>query len=276
MAMGRALLGCSGRLRARDLDAQRRAGARVAHGRPRIGVEHAVDDFGDVMGRRVEHVLVGRPRPRAGIAPRCCRAHRASLPPATIVPAGSAAANGAARGPGARCQLRRGGRVRRGRMPPWSGAGCPSASRLSARFGKRAITTSTRPPTPAGSRTTPASTTSSPVPAASARACSWTPSRSCTRAAKRCSGGWPSMTAGTWSRPRPVVRLDFSGGNFNRAALRREVPRSGPRRPSARRRDQQRVPQRPAAGDRTRVNRSLEVRSLDALAMVRRRRRRAA
>ena len=62
-----------------DLDAQRRAGPRMQHGRSRVGVEQAVDDLGVAMGRRVEHILVGRSRSRAGIARPCrsaCCAHR--------------------------------------------------------------------------------------------------------------------------------------------------------------------------------------------------------
>ena len=42
-----------------------------------------------------------------------------------------------------------------------------------------------------------AATTSSPVPAASARACSSTRSGPSSRARRPCSGAWPSMTTGT-------------------------------------------------------------------------------
>ena len=65
---------------AADLDAQGRLRERMQHGRPWAGVEHAVDNLGDAMGRGVEHVLVGRSGPRVGIAPPCCRGHRLVTP----------------------------------------------------------------------------------------------------------------------------------------------------------------------------------------------------
>ena len=91
-----------------------------------------------------------------------------------------------------------------------------SASRPSDGSARKASTTWTRPATSAGSWTTTAPTTSFPDRAGSARACSWTPSRSCSRAAKSCSAAWPSTTAGIGPGAIPVVRLSFGGGNYGR------------------------------------------------------------
>ena len=58
----------------------------MRHRRPRVGVEHAVDDLGDAMGRGVEHILVSRPLLRRdGARPPCCRACCAHLPRHTVV-----------------------------------------------------------------------------------------------------------------------------------------------------------------------------------------------
>ena len=68
---------------------------------------------------------------------------------------------------------------------------------LPAPSARRAAATSTRPPM-SGALSRKASTTSSPpAPGASARACCWTRSRSCSRAARSSSGGSPSTTGGT-------------------------------------------------------------------------------
>ena len=53
-----------------DLRAQRRTRVRVPQGRPRVRVEHAVDDLGDPMGGGIEHVLVGRPPALGRVAPQ--------------------------------------------------------------------------------------------------------------------------------------------------------------------------------------------------------------
>ena len=60
------------------------------------------------------------------------------------------------------------------------------------------------------------STTFSPARVASARACSWTPSRNCSRATKALFRGLAIHDGWDWSKRHPVVRLDFSGGNFKR------------------------------------------------------------
>ena len=43
-----------------DLTAQNGTGARMRRGRSRMGVERSLDDFGDHVRRRVDHVLIGR------------------------------------------------------------------------------------------------------------------------------------------------------------------------------------------------------------------------
>ena len=53
----------------------------------------------------------------------------------------------------------------------------------------------------------------------SARACSWTRSRSCSRAARSCSRGLHIHEGWEWSERRPVVRLDFGRGHFGEPGL---------------------------------------------------------
>ena len=61
----------------REFAAQSRTRQRVRHCRPRLRVEDSVDDLGHPIGRGVEHVLVGSPHGRVGLAaPDCSAAGR--------------------------------------------------------------------------------------------------------------------------------------------------------------------------------------------------------
>ena len=60
----------------RELAAQSGTRQRMRHGRPRLRVEDSVDDLGHLIGRGVEHVLVGGPHGRVGLAAPDCGAGR--------------------------------------------------------------------------------------------------------------------------------------------------------------------------------------------------------
>ena len=54
-----------------ELEAEERGSDGVRRRRPRVRVERPVDDFGDLVRGRVEHVLIGCPCSRERFAPRC-------------------------------------------------------------------------------------------------------------------------------------------------------------------------------------------------------------
>ena len=92
------------------------ARACVRHGRPRVGVQRPVDDLGDPMRRRVEHVLVGGPAGRLVLV-RGESGHRD--PPRIRVPGGAGCATAA---------RARFGRRRRRSGRPLAGARCRSGT----------------------------------------------------------------------------------------------------------------------------------------------------